>query len=440
MDSQLVWERLGIVLKQNSLLAVQRGPSGLDKPERLRSTATFKVGNLFWENPLMLISRSRKFIGSIFALWLLSSTRLFAGDLERLTNEQISSGYGQLQDGPSNPPENRSPPKSSSSKPRSSQNQSDLSPDHCEGDSFSSQCIKLAFGVVCAAAYGVAQKVDPPGISVWEVQPIPREFQFNTIWYFESRSNQQLLVGHPMSNASRFDWTGTPGFQVRLATQPILRLGLEFLFDYAKHDELFSFFNVTDFATYPNISFAENSVTTERLSSLAIGQWNILLRDQPYTFAFAGLRWWHQEDELRLNVLQTGAAWRNTSKSDAPFFQIGGQYGATGTRWMWLNRIAFGIGASRNSSRTTASQVVGTYEPIDLVGTNFSALVDCKTEFAMAFTERFSVRFGSQLIGISGRIRSSEQIDVTNLSTSQSRLNNDSIVLSALFAGASYQF
>ena len=107
---------------------------------------------------------------------------------------------------------------------------------------------------------------------------------------------------------------------------------------------------------------------------------------------------------------------------------------------MWLNRIGVGIGASRNRSRTTASQVVGTIQPIDLVGTNFSALVDCKSEFAMAFTERFSVRLGAQLIGISGRIRSAEQFDVTDLSTGESRLNNESILLSGLFAGASYQF
>jgi len=300
--------------------------------------------------------------------------------------------------------------------------------------------VKLAFGAAGAAAYGVSQKIDPPGISLWDVEQIPREFQFNTIWYFESRSNQQLVVGQPMANATRFDWTGTPGFQVRLATQPILRLGLEFLFDYAKHDELFSFSHATDFATYPNIAFTENSVTSKRLSSMAVGQWNILLRDQPYTFAFAGLRWWHQSDELKLSVVPTGAVWRNTSRSDAPFFQIGGQYGATGTRWMGLNRIGAGIGASRNRSRTTASQVVNTIQPIDLVGTNFSALFDCKSEFAMALTERFSVRLGAQLIGISGRIRSSEQIEVTDLSTSESRLNNDSILLSALFAGASYQF
>ena len=40
----------------------------------------------------------------------------------------------------------------------------------------------------------------------------------------------------------------------------------------------------------------------------------------------------------------------------------------------------------------------------------------------------------------SGRVRSSEQIDVTNLATSESRLNRDSYLLSALFAGVSYQF
>ena len=378
--------------------------------------------------------------GCISILLLLSSTHLFAGDLGRLTKEQVASGYGQLQEGRPNPPQNQSTPKSSSSKPRRAQSQNTLSSSQCDEDSLSSQCVELAFGAVGAAAYGVSQKIDPPGISLWDVQQIPREFQFNTIWYFESRSNQQLLVGQPMSNAARFDWTGTPGFQVRLATQPILRLGLEFLFDYSKQDELFSFSHATDFATNPNISFAENSVTTERQSSLAVGQWNILLREQPYTFAFAGLRWWHQEDKLKLNVVPTGAAWKNTSTSDSPFFQIGGQYGATGTRWMWLNRIGVGIGASRNRSRTTVSQVVGTIQPIDLVGTNFSALIDCKSEFAMAFTERFSVRLGVQLIGISGRIRSSEQIDVTDLSTSESRLKNDSILLSALFVGASYQF
>lgn len=388
----------------------------------------------------MRFSRSSAYIGCTSILLVLCSTHLFAGDLGRLTEEQVSNGYGQLQEGRNTPPQDPSIPKKSSFKPRLSQSQNTLSSSQCDEDSLSSQCVKLAFGAAGAAAYGVAQKIDPPGISLWDVQQIPREFQFNTIWYFESRSNQQLVVGQPMSNAARFDWTGTPGFQVRLATQPILRLGLEFLFDYAIQEELFSFSHATDFATNPNISFAENSVKTERLSSLAVGQWNILLRDQPYTFAFAGLRWWHQEDELKLSVVPTGAAWRNKSRSDAPFFQIGGQYGTTGTRWMWLNRIGVGIGTSRNRSRTTASNVVGTIQPIDQVGTNFSALFDCKSEFAMAFTERFSVRLGAQLIGISGRIRSSEQIDVTDLSTSESRLNNESILLSALFVGANYQF
>ena len=173
---------------------------------------------------------------------------------------------------------------------------------------------------------------------------------------------------------------------------------------------------------------------------MAVGQWNVLLREQPYTFAFAGVRWWHQEDELRLNVVPTGAAWNNNSKSDAPFFQIGGQYGATGTRWMWLNRIGVGIGATKNTSRTIATKVIGTTDRIDVAATNFSAVVDYKSEFAMAFTESLSVRLGAQLIGISGRVRSSEQIDVTNLATSQSRLNNDSLLMSTLFAGASYQF
>lgn len=388
----------------------------------------------------MPMFRCNKCLVCISILQLLSAQCLLAGDLGRLTKDQVSSGYGQLQEASTSPQQtqNKSSPKNSNSAPRRPQDARSVD-DH-DDDKLGSQCLKLAFGVVGAAAFGVAQKVDPPGISLWEVHKIPREFQFNTIWFFESRSNQQLLVGQPMSNASRLDWTGTPGFQVRFATQPILRLGQEFLFDYAQHDELFSFSNVTDFATNPNISFAENSVTTERVSSLAVGQWNVLLREQPYTFAFAGLRWWHQEDELRLNVAPTGAAWNNKSRSVSPFFQIGGQYGATGTRWMWLNRIGVGIGATKSTSRTSATKVIGTIDRIDVASTNFAALVDGKSEFAMAFTERLSVRFGAQLIGISGRVRSSEQIDVTNLATSESRLNNDSLLMSALFAGASYQF
>ncbi len=386
----------------------------------------------------MLISRCGKCLACISILHLFFAPRLLAGDLGRLTNDQVSSGYGQLQEAPASPQQNQSSPKNSISAPR--RPQSARLCDERDDDTLSSQCLKLAFGVVGAAAYGVARKIDPPGISFWEVEQIPRELQFNTIWYFESRSNRQLLLGQPMSNASRFDWTGTPGFQVRFATQPILRLGQEFLFDYAKQDELFSFSNVTDFATNPIISFAANSVTTERVSSLAVGQWNVLLREQPYTFAFAGLRWWHQDDELRLTVVPTGAGWSNKSRSDAPFFQIGGQFGTIGTRWMWLNRIGVGIGATRNTSRTTAIKVIGTTDQIDIAATNFSALVDGKTEFAMALTERLSVRFGSQLIGISGRVRSSEQIDVTNLATSESRLNRDSLLISALFAGVSYQF
>lgn len=389
----------------------------------------------------MPILRCNKCLVCISILQLLFAPHLLAGDLGRLTKDQVSSGYGQLQEAPASPQQNQnqSSPNKSISAPR--RPQWATSHDYCrDEDTLSSQCSKLAFGIVGAAAYAVAQKIDPPGISLWESQQIPREFQFNTIWYFESRTNQQLLLGQPMSNASRFDWTGTPGFQVRFATQPILRLGQEFLFDYAKQDELFSFSNVTDFATNPIISFAANSVTTERVSSLAVGQWNVLLREQPYTFAFAGLRWWHQDDELRLNVVPTGAGWSNKSRSDAPFFQIGGQFGTIGTRWMWLNRIGVGIGATRNTSRTTAIKVIGTTDQIDIAATNFSALVDGKTEFAMALTERLSVRFGSQLIGISGRVRSSEQIDVTNLATSESRLNRDSLLISALFAGVSYQF
>ena len=382
--------------------------------------------------------RCNPFLVCISILQLLFAPCLLAGDLGRLTKDQVSNGYGQLQEAPASPPQNQSSPNKSTSAPR--RPQWATSHDCRDDDNLSSQCLKLAFGVVGAAAYGVAQKVDPPGIPFWDVQQIPREFQFNTIWYFESRTNQQLLVGQPMSNASRLDWTGTPGFQVRFASQPVLRLGQELMFDYAKHDELFSFSNVTDFATNPSISFAENSVRTERVSSLAVGQWNVLLREQPYTFAFAGVRWWHQEDELRLKVVPTGAAWNNTSRSDSPFFQIGGQYGAMGTRWMWLNRIGVGIGATKNTSRTMATKVIGATDRIEVAATNFSALVDYKTEFAMAFTERLSVRFGAQLIGISGRVRSSEQIDVTNLATSESRLNNDSLLMSALFAGASYQF
>ncbi len=217
--------------------------------------------------------------------------------------------------------------------------------------------MKLVFGVVGAAAYGVYQTVDPPGVSLWDDHQFLREFQFNTMWYFESRSSQLLLVGQPAANAARFDWTGTPGIQVRLATQPLLRLGPEFIFDFAEYSEGFVFSHSTDFATYPRISFSDNTVSTERSSRLAVGQLNFLLREQSYTFAFAGLRWWHQDDELKLNVLPTGAAWNNKSSSDVPFFQFGGQYGATGTRWMWINRIGVGFGASRNRSRTTATQV-----------------------------------------------------------------------------------
>ena len=170
----------------------------------------------------MPFQEAGKSIGCLSILMLLSSAHLFAGDLGRLTNEQVASGYGQLQEGRPNPPQNQSEPKSSSAKHRRARSQNTLSSSQCDEDSLSSQCVKLAFGAVGVAAYGVSQKIDPPGISLWDVQQIPREFQFNTIWYFESRSNQQLLVGQPMSNAARFDWTGTPGFQVRLATQPIL--------------------------------------------------------------------------------------------------------------------------------------------------------------------------------------------------------------------------
>ena len=211
--------------------------------------------------------RCNKFLVCISILPLLFTPRLLAGDLGRLTKEQVASGYGQLQEAPASPPpENQSSPIKSNSAPR--RPQWATSCDHRDDDELSSQCLKLAFGVVGAAAYGVAQKVDPPGISLWEVQQIPREFQFNTIWYFESRKNQQLLVGQEMSNASRFDWTGTPGFQVRIASQPVLRLGQEFLFDYAKQDELFSFSKVTDFATIPNILLPS---TQEQSGS---GEWN----------------------------------------------------------------------------------------------------------------------------------------------------------------------
>ena len=107
---------------------------------------------------------------------------------------------------------------------------------------------------------------------------------------------------------------------------------------------------------------------------------------------------------------------------------------------MWLNRIGVGLGATRNRSRTATSQVVGTSDPIVRGETDFSALIDCKSEFAMAITERLSLRMGAQLVGISGRIRSAEQLDVTNLATNETQLKNDPLLLSALFAGTSYQY
>ena len=392
----------------------------------------------------MLTSICRRLTKYALLCGLAAKADAFAGDLGRLTKEELASGYGQVQDQPAPSPPSQSAPNGKPSQRRSPPFIRSAANSDDEDDSISSQLTGMFFGaaggVINAAAHRVAQKVDPPGISLWESQEIASEFQFNTNWYFESRSSQQLLVGIPAANAVRFDWTGTPGFQVRLATQPLHRLGSEFLFEFAEHDERFVFSNATDFATLPLISFADNTVATERSSRLAIGQWNVLLREQTYTFAFAGLRWWHQDDELKLNVIPTGAAWRNKSKSDAPFFQFGGQYGAMGTRWMWINRVCVGFGASRNSSRTTASQIIGTAGPIVRSETDFSALLDSKSEFALAITERLSLRIGAQLIGITGRIRSAEQIDVTNLSTNESQLNNDPLLLSALFAGANYQF
>ena len=92
-------------------------------------------------------------------------------------------------------------------------------------------------GMVGATAYGVYRLVDPPGESLWKDLSISHELQWNTVWYFESRSSQRLLVGKPTADAARLNWSGTPGIQVRFATQPLLRLGTEFLFDYAQSDE-----------------------------------------------------------------------------------------------------------------------------------------------------------------------------------------------------------
>ena len=295
-------------------------------------------------------------------------------------------------------------------------------------------------GMVGATAYGVYRLVDPPGESLWKDLSISHELQWNTVWYFESRSSQRLLVGKPTADAARLNWSGTPGIQVRFATQPLLRLGTEFLFDYAQSDESLVFTHTTGFATNPTIAFAENTATTERSTSLTVGQFNFLVREEPFTFAFAGLRWWHQEDQLVLNVLPNGAQWKNIASSDVPFLQLGGQYGAIGTRWMWINRLGVGVGPSRNRSSTTVSHIVGTSIPISVTETDFAALIDMKTEFAVAVTRQWSMRLGAQLLGVSGRMRSAEQIEGTDLTNNTTHLNRESVLLSGLFAGFSFQF
>jgi hypothetical protein len=119
----------------------------------------------------MLMFRCNKFLVCIGILEFLFAPRLLAGDLDRLTKDQVSSGYGQLQEAPASPKEKQSSPVKSTSSPR--HRHWTTSCDHRDDDTLSSQCLKLAFGVVGAAAYGVAQKVDPPGIPLWDVQQVP---------------------------------------------------------------------------------------------------------------------------------------------------------------------------------------------------------------------------------------------------------------------------
>ena len=66
----------------------------------------------------MPISRFGKFLACISILQLLFAQHLLAGDLDRLSKEQVSSGYGQLQEAPASPQQNQSSPNNSISAPR----------------------------------------------------------------------------------------------------------------------------------------------------------------------------------------------------------------------------------------------------------------------------------------------------------------------------------
>lgn len=329
-----------------------------------------------------MLCSARLLVTTLCALSLSASIAplSFAGDLSQLNDEQKAGGFGQLQQWLSS--DNEEPSTTSNKRPRAAP-QSGWCDDDDDDDSSS-----LLTGILATALAPVAivhSMINPRNeVSFWDVDNVPKvEFSFNETWTFESHENQTLVSGNPWAQSTRLDWTGAPGFATRLAVGPFAHLGLEAIFDYTTQNESLQFFNATDFATHPQISFIDSTAGAERRSTISSGQVNGLIRDEPYNFLLLGMRWWHHDDALALQVLPNGAAWNNETQTNTPFVQIGISRGYAATRSILINRFSGGIGASWSTSRTRTARVVGVADVADADEVHFASFLELKSDYRL---------------------------------------------------------
>lgn len=264
------------------------------------------------------------------------------------------------------------------------------------------------------------------------------EVQYNEQWIFESRRNRPLASGSSTAFFRDLEWQGANGFQLRLTHQPYVRLGTEIILDHVADQEVNRYAGMSSFATLPSTVFPDTTLLAGRSMELISTQMNLLIRSNPSVFYFGGIRWWHVRDKLTLTTI--GPSVQSRTLVDAPIIQVGVQYGNLGRRVAWRNRFGFGLGPVMLDSRIDTSSILGATSPIGDYAIRLAMLMELRTELEFSLTKNIAIRTGAQFIGLNSALRASSQLDVTNLSTGRTRVHNDSIMYSAIFAGVNVSF